>query len=56
MVWDVSTDFLFRGVSVDRRLWMFARADPGSLERGLICIKVWVVRFADFISFFLNIA
>ena len=30
-------------------------ADPGFLERGFICIKVWGVRFADFISFFLNI-
>ena len=28
-------------------------ADPGFLERGFI--KVWVVRFDDFISFFLNI-
>ena len=29
-------------------------ADPGFLERGFICIKVWV-RFGDFISFFLNV-
>ena len=30
-------------------------ADQGFLERGFISIKVWVVRFADFITFFLNI-
>ena len=30
-------------------------ADPGFLERGFICINVWGVRFADLISFFLNI-
>ena len=30
-------------------------ADPGFLESGFVCIKVWGVRFADFISFFLNI-
>ena len=34
-------------------------ADPGFLEREFICInaayKVWVVRFANFVSFFLNI-
>ena len=30
-------------------------ADPGFLERGFICIKIWGVRFADFISFFFNI-
>ena len=29
--------------------------DPGFLERGFICIKVWGVRFADFVSSFLNI-
>ena len=28
-------------------------ADPGFLEKGLISIKVWGGRFADFISFFL---
>ena len=33
----------------------FAGADPGFLEWGFICIKGWGVRFADFISFFLNI-
>ena len=27
----------------------------GFLERGFICIKVWGVHFADFISFFINI-
>ena len=34
-----------------------AGADQGFLEmkRGFICIKVCGVRFADFISFFLNI-
>ena len=32
-----------------------AGADPGFLEGGFICIKVWGVRFADFVSFFLNI-
>ena len=31
------------------------RSDPGFLERGFIHIKKWGVRFADFISFFLNI-
>ena len=30
-------------------------ADPGYLERVFICINVWGVRLADFISFFLNI-
>ena len=30
-------------------------ADPGFLERGFILYKGVVVRFADFISFFLNI-
>ena len=31
-------------------------ADPGFLERGfIICINVLGVRFADFISFFLNV-
>ena len=30
-------------------------AVPGFLERGFVCIKVWEVRFADFISFFRNI-
>ena len=30
--------------------------DPGFLEKGFICIKGWGgVRFANFISFFLNI-
>ena len=28
-------------------------ADPGFLERGFACIKVWGVRIADLISFFL---
>ena len=28
--------------------------DPGILERGFICIKVWGGCFADFISFFLQ--
>ena len=28
--------------------------NPGFLERGFICINVWAVRFAEFISFFLN--
>ena len=32
-----------------------AGVDPGFLERGFVCIKVWGIRFADFISFFLNI-
>ena len=32
-----------------------SRVDPGFLERVFICIKVWGVRFADFISFLLNI-
>ena len=32
-----------------------AGADPGFLERGFICIMVWEGRFADFISFYLNI-
>ena len=38
-------------------LCMQAAKDPGYLERGFICtcIKVWGFRFADFISFFLNI-
>ena len=34
------------------------QADPGFLERGFVCIKVWGgggVCFADFISVFLNI-
>ena len=31
-------------------------ADPRFLERGFICIKVWGVRFADFISFFFKIS
>ena len=26
--------------------------DPGFLKRGFICIKVWGVRFADFIYYF----
>ena len=30
-------------------------ADPEFLESGFICIKVWGVLFADFISFVLNI-
>ena len=30
-------------------------ADPGFLERGFVCIKVWGIHFADFISFVLNI-
>ena len=30
-------------------------AGPGFLERRFICIKIWGFRFADFISFFLNI-
>ena len=33
----------------------FKGADPGFLERGFICIKGVGLRFADFISFFLNI-
>ena len=32
-----------------------SRADPGLLERGFTFIKGWGVRFADYISFFLNI-
>ena len=31
------------------------RAEPGFLERGFICIKVWGVGFAGFISFFINV-
>ena len=31
-------------------------ASPGVLEKGFICIKVWGVQFADFLSFFLNIS
>ena len=40
----------------------FSGADPGFLERGFICLKLWGGGggggggcFADFISFFLNI-
>ena len=29
--------------------------DPGFLERGFICIKVWGLRFPDFILFLLII-
>ena len=32
-----------------------AGADKGFLEKGLRCVKKGGVRFADFISFFLNI-
>ena len=38
------------------RTGMNTEADPEFLERGFICIKVWGVRFGDFISFFLNIS
>ena len=34
---------------------MFTGEDQGFLEKGFICISLWGVRFADFISFFLNI-
>ena len=37
------------------RTGMNTGADPGFLEMGFICIKVWGACFADFISFFLNI-
>ena len=38
------------------KIWVnTSGADPGFLERGLICIKVWRVWFADFIPFSLNI-
>ena len=36
------------------KMHAYTGADPGFLERGFICIKVWRVRFADFISFLLN--
>ena len=40
-------------------LCMSAWVDPGFLQRGFICIKVWgfalLFRFADFLSFFLKI-
>ena len=38
-------------------LMLSSEADPGFLKRGFIhvCIKVWGVCIADFISFFLNI-
>ena len=32
----------------------FAGADPGFLERGFVCIKVWGVCFADFFLIFLS--
>ena len=34
---------------------LFSGADPGFLERGIICIKLWGSVNANFISFFLNI-
>ena len=37
------------------RLLICSGLDQGFLERGFICIKVWGIRFADFISFFLNV-
>ena len=51
------TDFLVNlvpSIGLFRR--PFTRGDPGFIERGFVCIKVWWVRFAaDFISIFLNI-
>ena len=35
---------------------VWAGADPGFLERGFICTKGWWTRFANFISFFINIS
>ena len=37
------------------RLQANSGAGPGFQERGFICIKVWGVRFANFISNFLNV-
>ena len=37
------------------RFGMSPGTDLGFLERGFVRIKVWGVRFAGFISFFLNI-
>ena len=45
--------------SYQKLLACFSGDDPGFLERGFICIKVYMgaggARFADSISFFLNI-
>ena len=34
----------------------YVGADPGFLDWGFVCIKVWVGRIADIVSFFLNIS
>ena len=50
IVYNVQSYFLFISIT-----FAMPGADPGFLETGFLCIMVWAVRFADLISFFLNI-
>ena len=44
------------GWGIDWRSREGAGVDPGFLERRFVCINIWDVRIAHFITFFLNIS